>query len=305
MSAARCPPRSEPANEPGLASHRDAAQRPFSGVVAHANSPVVHKPRESGPALQLIVESFGDRSVACEPGALFAHPCFETDDERRDVLLAIGQPFVSASPVDQALVREDDVDAFDRFERDRRWRQLLLQRQIGNLVIFAPRMRPAQRRQSLVPALGPRCRGHCIRHRRRLAGCRRVPRNAARGVRRGGRANKKNAAAGGSVPPNGLSSRTHVHMRPVIVLPLASTGTVVSSPCKRSPAKTCSWISIVSGGQRRGAAADVVGERRSRQIDAFTRIAVRLTVERLMLPIFLKQDHSASKLGPARPREIT
>src|SRR4051794_13088708 len=30
-----------------------------------------------------------------------------------------------------------------------------------------------------------------------------------------------------------------VHTRPVIVLPLASTGTVVSSPCSRSAAKTC------------------------------------------------------------------
>ena len=69
----------------------------------------------------------------------------------------------------------------------------------------------------------------------------------------------------------------HRHGRVIAMQTLASEDVLVDQHRKR--------------GQRRGAAADVVGERRSRQIDAFTRIAVRLTVERLMLPIFLKQDH--------------
>jgi hypothetical protein len=34
---------------------------------------------------------------------------------------------------------------------------------------------------------------------------------------------------GGSGPPNGRSSRTYVQIRPVVVLPLARIGTVVSS----------------------------------------------------------------------------
>ncbi len=47
--------------------------------------------------------------------------------------------------------------------------------------------------------------------------------------------------------PNGLSSRTYTQQRPVSVLPLARTGTVVSSPCRRSAAMTCPSTSLSSG----------------------------------------------------------
>src|SRR3954451_20303965 len=47
-------------------------------------------------------------------------------------------------------------------------------------------------------------------------------------------AGEKEGAAGGSCPPNGRSSRTTVHSRPVLVLPLASTGTGVSSAWMRA-----------------------------------------------------------------------
>jgi hypothetical protein len=59
---------------------------------------------------------------------------------------------------------------------------------------------------------------------------------------------------GGSGPANGRSSRTYVHNRPVIVLPLARTGTVVSSPCTRAAAKTWRPINSVSGSSTAAAA---------------------------------------------------
>src|SRR3954451_10277724 len=59
-------------------------------------------------------------------------------------------------------------------------------------------------------------------------------------------AGEKEGAAGGSCPPKGRSSRTTVHSRPVLVLPLASTGTGVSSAWRRAPART--WALIASTG---------------------------------------------------------
>ena len=72
---------------------------------------------------------------------------------------------------------------------------------------------------------------------------------------------------------------------------MASTGTVVSSPWTRLGGEDVGADEIVERAQNHGAAADLVGERREAEIDAFAGIALGLAVERLMLPVLLEQDH--------------
>ena len=66
---------------------------------------------------------------------------------------------------------------------------------------------------------------------------------------------------------------------------------MVSSPCSRSAASTCALDQSVQRAQRRRASADLVGERRQAQIDPFSRVALALPVQRLMLAELLEQDH--------------
>ena len=80
-------------------------------------------------------------------------------------------------------------------------------------------------------------------------------------------------------------------MRPVIVLPLARIGTVVSSPCSRSAASTWRSISAWSG-----CSAVVQAPTWSASVDRLRSmpsrpIALALPVQRLMLAELLEQDH--------------
>src|SRR5580704_14090732 len=54
----------------------------------------------------------------------------------------------------------------------------------------------------------------------------------------------------------------------------------------------------------RRARADLVGQRRQVELDAFAGIALALAVERLMLAVLLKQDHR-QQVGAAQPRATT
>ena len=51
--------------------------------------------------------------------------------------------------------------------------------------------------------------------------------------------------------------------------------------------------------QRRRAGADLVGQRRQAEVDAFARISLALPVQRLMLAELLEQDHG-QKVGPGK-----
>ena len=57
-----------------------------------------------------------------------------------------------------------------------------------------------------------------------------------------------------------------------------------------TPAKTWSRI-IVKRVQQQGAAADLIGQHREAQLHALMRVARRVPVQRLMLPILFEQDH--------------
>ena len=74
------------------------------------------------------------------------------------------------------------------------------------------------------------------------------------------------------------------------VLPLASTGTVVSSAWMRSAAKTWARIASTSGISVAAAGADPVGQRRDVELDALAGIGRALAVERQMQAVLGEQD---------------
>src|ERR1700719_1653640 len=57
--------------------------------------------------------------------------------------------------------------------------------------------------------------------------------------------------------------------------------------------------------ERRGAGPHLVGQRRQAQVDALARIALALTVQRLMLAELLEQDHrKKARAGEAAWRDV-
>ena len=92
---------------------------------------------------------------------------------------------------------------------------------------------------------------------------------------------------------------------PVSVLPLASTGTVVSSPCSRSAANTWASNALEDRVQHAAAGADLIGQRRQAQRYAFTGVALGLPVQWLMLAELLKHDHrQQTGTGPAARNDM-
>ena len=176
--------------------------------------------------------------------------------------------------------------------------------------------------RSRAPAIGRAHRADCIRQKHRPAGCRRSRTDARPDDRQSG------SASSGTRPPAGPDRRTACRRghrpRPARshagVLPLASTGTRVSSPCIRSAAST--WAAIRSCKAFRAtlqaptwsARVDRLRSTRAGDVSAwvtvlsardgrlctssskfgsvpFARVAVALPVQRLVLPVLLEQDH--------------
>ena len=90
------------------------------------------------------------------------------------------------------------------------------------------------------------------------------------------------------------------------VLPLASTGTVVSSPCRRSAARTWASKQSNTGRQQRRAQAPTWSARVDRlDRHALARIALGLAVQRLMLAELLEHDHrQQARPGPAARNDM-
>ena len=57
---------------PVVTSERDGAQLSLSGIVGHAQAPVINEARECSPALETIIDGFADIAVPRNPGALLA-----------------------------------------------------------------------------------------------------------------------------------------------------------------------------------------------------------------------------------------
>ena len=112
----------------------------------------------------------------------------------------------------------------------------------------------------------------------------------------------RNSLAGGSYPPNGASSRTLAQARAVSVLPFASTGTGVSSPCRRCAPSTCAAINSCNGGS-----ATAHAPTRSASVETlsstFSGVAFALAVQRLMLPVLLEHDCGEQVRTHPAPRQ--
>src|SRR3546814_3752621 len=71
------------AEQPGLATERHAAQRPFSRVVRQADAAIIEEVSERAPASQHVVYRLGQIVVARELGQLRGEPGVKLGNERR------------------------------------------------------------------------------------------------------------------------------------------------------------------------------------------------------------------------------
>src|SRR5258708_3824722 len=186
--------------------------------------------------------------VARQRGALGPHPAFQCGNQRLDPLLSDGMPLLGGGAVDLALDGEDLVDAANRL--DRQWRLP----QIGQHKELAPAVGPARRFgdpagsalgvvEIIEAGIGV---GLQDTDPAREMPARMLATPVTRVEEHGGR---RIAAAARSVIPHvePALAKAGVHSRPVTVLFLASTGTVVSSPWMRVAARTWRRISSTSG----------------------------------------------------------
>ena len=138
ITAARSPPRSDPANSQALrpiATPHSALR----SVVAEAYAAVVEEAGECRPALEHVIYGLGGLGVARQPAPLGAHPVCKIADQWRDAVLAGSAPVTSGDPVEFTLDREDRVDAPHGFDRQRRFAG------VGEDEEIATAMAPAQR----------------------------------------------------------------------------------------------------------------------------------------------------------------
>ncbi len=129
-----------------LSSERKASQGSL-GVVVVA---VAKESGEAVPALEQVIDGLCDGSRARQSRALLAKPGFQIGQKRRALILAHAQAFAGAKPIDGALDLEQRVDAFYRFQRNRRDGRRLFAApcaggDVGQFEELTARMRPTQR----------------------------------------------------------------------------------------------------------------------------------------------------------------
>src|ERR1700685_298791 len=73
---------------PIVTADRDTAQRPFGGVVGHAQPPVIEETGEAAPPVEAVGDGLGDLVLGRELGALLAQPCLQRGGERPAVVVA-------------------------------------------------------------------------------------------------------------------------------------------------------------------------------------------------------------------------
>ena len=83
------------------------------------------------------------------------------------------------------------------------------------------------------------------------------------------------------------------------VLPFASTGTGVSSPCRRCAASTCAAMSSCSGRSANAHAPTWSASVEKAELHTLSGVALALAVQRLMLPVLL--IHDGGELVRTRP----
>ena len=99
---------------------RDGAQFALCGIVRHAEAPIVKEARQRRPALEAVIDGLPSIAVLGHPGALFAQPTLQFDDECSAPLLAHLDTLLRRHAVNLTLDGEQGIEPRDRLCRDRR-----------------------------------------------------------------------------------------------------------------------------------------------------------------------------------------
>ena len=272
-------------------------QGTFGRVVRQTDAPVLDEAGEAFPALEHVVHRLGDRAWCADRPARCAASSPRSRRAARSALAGC-EALLGGQAVDLALDVEQGVDALDRLQRH--GRDLAapppLGRfgDVGQLEELAPGV--AQHSAWSRPRSAVGTRGRCSRIGVGLEDAGptlQMPWDARPAVARERTAPPAAPAGEGAIvadigpDPAGDGP------------PLARIGTVVSSPCSRSAART--WA-CDQGVQRRQRAAQAPTWSASVERLSSTpslAIALRLPVQRLVLAELLEQDHRQQV--PARP----
>ena len=120
-----------------MSADGDAAQRPLCCIVRQADPAVSEEQSHGRPALQAVIDSFGDGVFRGQLGALLGEPGFEIFNKGTRALLSFGKARQSGQPIDLTLDGEQLVDTPNGLDGDRRF----LQR--GEFVKLSPGVAPA------------------------------------------------------------------------------------------------------------------------------------------------------------------
>jgi hypothetical protein len=291
---------------------RNASQCSFSRIVAQADAAVVEEAGERRPALEHVIHGLGEIVATRQLGPLLVQPAFQIGDQGCAQLLPNGTALLDALAIDRALDVEQRVDALNRFQRQRRDHAgglaLCLAAGVGG-DIGHNKERPAS--VDPTPRLDERARfavglielgvaaigvgledpgiAGQMRPRMLAAPVARVIKHCRRRRRPGER--PVVAQVDPTSPGVGLALGQDWHDGVVAVQSLSREDVALDPLDQRR--------------QRRAAAADLIGQGRQAERHALTGIAIGLTVQGLVLPELLEQDHRQQAwAGPAAGQDM-
>ncbi len=105
---------------PIVAAHGNGANLPLGRIVGHAQPTIIEEACECRPSGEAVGNGLTNLALSGELGALLVQPSLQRDQEGATALVAHVQAFLRRLTVDLALDGEQDVDALDRFDGNRR-----------------------------------------------------------------------------------------------------------------------------------------------------------------------------------------
>ena len=143
------------AEQPGFSAKSDPSQSSFGSIVRQADASVLEEQGKGRPALQHVLDRFGEVVPACQPFKLRAHVETEIVNQRPAQHPPDSQTFLGALAIDGSLDLEQRVDAAHDLDRDGRQRDLFLARGLASRVLLdvghgeerAPGVHPTRRLQ--------------------------------------------------------------------------------------------------------------------------------------------------------------
>ncbi len=254
----------------------------------------MQKAGEHVDAPERVAERLGDGVVARQLRPLALHPLDQLVDERGNVSATHGQALVGRLADDLAFQREDRIELLHRRECDRRdhLRAVVARARcdVGKLEQIASRMGPASDRRDrtrlaiglvkrVEAAIGIGLQNPAVAGEMpfgmRAAAIGRVV--VDRGRRRGAAKRTIVTHIGPQPAGPGLSLGQHRHGGVIAMDPLGREHVMLDEFEQRQ--------------QRGRAGADMIGHGRHRKLDALARKLLALPVQRLMIGVFVDQDH--------------